>query len=126
VVLKCGHRFHAICGDMWCAKCADKGWGVTCPGCREASNTIVQWSVASTGGRLFVVISGRIPPPSQEISAGYPPLWNSLQGTPPSGNLCWVPPCSRHWGQIIRGYFRGSPQFPSGGNSSKGPQTFQA
>jgi hypothetical protein len=34
VVLKCGHRFHAICGDMWCAKCADKGWGVTCPGCR--------------------------------------------------------------------------------------------
>jgi hypothetical protein len=34
VVLKCGHRFHRICGDMWCAKCADKGWGVTCPGCR--------------------------------------------------------------------------------------------
>jgi hypothetical protein len=34
VVLRCGHRFHAICGDMWCAKCADKGWGVTCPGCR--------------------------------------------------------------------------------------------
>jgi hypothetical protein len=33
VVLKCGHRFHAICGNMWCAKCADKGWGVTCPGC---------------------------------------------------------------------------------------------
>jgi tetratricopeptide (TPR) repeat protein len=36
VVLRCGHRFHAICGDMWCAKCADKGWGVTCPGCRAA------------------------------------------------------------------------------------------
>jgi hypothetical protein len=34
VVLRCGHRFHKICGDMWCAKCADKGWGVTCPGCR--------------------------------------------------------------------------------------------
>jgi tetratricopeptide (TPR) repeat protein len=34
VVLRCGHRFHEICGDMWCAKCADKGWGVTCPGCR--------------------------------------------------------------------------------------------
>jgi hypothetical protein len=34
VVLRCGHRFHAICGDMWCAKCADKGWGVTCPRCR--------------------------------------------------------------------------------------------
>jgi hypothetical protein len=34
VVLKCGHRFHEICGDMWCAKCADKGWGVTCPRCR--------------------------------------------------------------------------------------------
>jgi hypothetical protein len=34
VVLRCGHRFHAICGDMWCAKCVDKGWGVTCPGCR--------------------------------------------------------------------------------------------
>jgi hypothetical protein len=32
VVLKCGHRFHEICGDMWCAKCADKGWGVTCRG----------------------------------------------------------------------------------------------
>jgi hypothetical protein len=31
VVLQCGHRFHAICGDMWCAKCANKGWGVTCP-----------------------------------------------------------------------------------------------
>jgi hypothetical protein len=30
VVLRCGHRFHAICGDMWCAKCADKGWGVSC------------------------------------------------------------------------------------------------
>jgi hypothetical protein len=27
VVLQCGHRFHAICGDMWCAKCAKKGWG---------------------------------------------------------------------------------------------------
>jgi hypothetical protein len=34
VLLKCGHRFHAVCGDMWCAKCANKGWGVTCPGCR--------------------------------------------------------------------------------------------
>jgi hypothetical protein len=34
VVLRCGHRFHEICGDMWCAKCADKGWGVTCPRCR--------------------------------------------------------------------------------------------
>jgi hypothetical protein len=34
VVLKCGHRFHEICGDMWCAKCADKGWDVTCPNCR--------------------------------------------------------------------------------------------
>jgi tetratricopeptide (TPR) repeat protein len=34
VVLRCRHRFHQICGDMWCAKCADKGWGVTCPGCR--------------------------------------------------------------------------------------------
>jgi hypothetical protein len=34
VVLRCGHRFHEICGDMWCAKCADKGWGVTCPSCR--------------------------------------------------------------------------------------------
>jgi hypothetical protein len=34
VVLTCGHRFHEICGDMWCAKCADKRWGVTCPGCR--------------------------------------------------------------------------------------------
>jgi hypothetical protein len=34
VVLVCGHRFHEICGDMWCAKCADKGWGVTCPRCR--------------------------------------------------------------------------------------------
>jgi hypothetical protein len=34
VVLKCGHRFHEICGDMWCAKCADKGWGVICPRCR--------------------------------------------------------------------------------------------
>jgi tetratricopeptide (TPR) repeat protein len=34
VMLRCGHRFHEICGDMWCAKCADKGWGVTCPGCR--------------------------------------------------------------------------------------------
>jgi hypothetical protein len=22
VVLRCGHRFHEICGDMWCAKCA--------------------------------------------------------------------------------------------------------
>jgi tetratricopeptide (TPR) repeat protein len=32
VVLRCGHRFHQICGDMWCAKCADKGWGVTRPG----------------------------------------------------------------------------------------------
>jgi hypothetical protein len=36
VVLECGHRFHEICGDMWCAKCADKGWGVTCPRCRAA------------------------------------------------------------------------------------------
>jgi hypothetical protein len=34
VLLTCGHRFHEICGDMWCAKCADKGWGVTCPRCR--------------------------------------------------------------------------------------------
>jgi hypothetical protein len=34
VVLTCGHRFHEICGDMWCAKCRDKGWGVTCPRCR--------------------------------------------------------------------------------------------
>jgi hypothetical protein len=34
VVLRCGHRFHEVCGDMWCAKCADKGWPVTCPGCR--------------------------------------------------------------------------------------------
>jgi hypothetical protein len=34
VVSRCGHRFHEICGDMWCAKCADKGWGVTCPRCR--------------------------------------------------------------------------------------------
>jgi tetratricopeptide (TPR) repeat protein len=34
VMLQCGHRFHEICGDMWCAKCADKGWGVTCPRCR--------------------------------------------------------------------------------------------
>jgi hypothetical protein len=34
VVLRCGHRFHKICGDMWCAKCAAKCWGVTCPGCR--------------------------------------------------------------------------------------------
>jgi hypothetical protein len=34
VVLRCGHRFHAICGDMWCTKCANKGWGVTCPACR--------------------------------------------------------------------------------------------
>jgi hypothetical protein len=34
VMLRCGHRFHAICGEMWCGKCADKGWGVTCPGCR--------------------------------------------------------------------------------------------
>jgi hypothetical protein len=34
VLLRCGHRFHEICGDMWCAKCADKRWGVTCPGCR--------------------------------------------------------------------------------------------
>jgi hypothetical protein len=35
VVLRCGHRsFHGICGDVWCAKCADKGWGVTRPGCR--------------------------------------------------------------------------------------------
>jgi hypothetical protein len=30
VVLRCGHRFHQVCGDMWCAKCADKGWSVTC------------------------------------------------------------------------------------------------
>jgi tetratricopeptide (TPR) repeat protein len=41
VVLRCGHRFHAICGDMWCAKCADKGWGVTCPRCR-APYAVVQ------------------------------------------------------------------------------------
>jgi hypothetical protein len=34
VMLKCGHRFHAVCGDVWCAKCVDKGWGVTCPRCR--------------------------------------------------------------------------------------------
>jgi hypothetical protein len=34
VVLRCGHRFHEICGDTWRAKCADKGWGVTCPACR--------------------------------------------------------------------------------------------
>jgi hypothetical protein len=34
VVLRCGHRFHEICGDMWCAKCADRGWDVTCPNCR--------------------------------------------------------------------------------------------
>jgi hypothetical protein len=36
VILQCGHRFHAICGGMWCAKCAAKGWGVTCPKCRAA------------------------------------------------------------------------------------------
>jgi hypothetical protein len=36
VVLRCGHHFHAICGDLWCAKCADTGWGVTCPACRAA------------------------------------------------------------------------------------------
>jgi hypothetical protein len=34
VMLRCGHRFHEICGDMWRAKCADKGWGITCPNCR--------------------------------------------------------------------------------------------
>jgi hypothetical protein len=34
VVLRCGHRFHEICGDLWCGKCADTGWGVTCPRCR--------------------------------------------------------------------------------------------
>jgi hypothetical protein len=38
VVLTCGHRFHEMCGDMcgdmWCAKCADQGWSVTCPRCR--------------------------------------------------------------------------------------------
>jgi tetratricopeptide (TPR) repeat protein len=36
VVLTCGHRFHEMCGDMWCSKCAEKGWGVTCPRCRAA------------------------------------------------------------------------------------------
>jgi hypothetical protein len=41
VVLRCGHRFHEMCGEMWCAKCADTGWGVTCPRCR-ASYVLVQ------------------------------------------------------------------------------------
>jgi hypothetical protein len=36
VVLRCGHRFHEICGDMWCATCANKGCDVTCPKCRGA------------------------------------------------------------------------------------------
>jgi tetratricopeptide (TPR) repeat protein len=34
VMLRCGHRFHEICGDMWCSKCANNGCGVTCPRCR--------------------------------------------------------------------------------------------
>jgi tetratricopeptide (TPR) repeat protein len=43
VVLRCGHRFHEVCGDMWCAKCADKGWGVTCPRCRAAHPADKNW-----------------------------------------------------------------------------------
>lgn len=34
VTLRCAHRFHVGCVDLWKTRCASKGLTITCPMCR--------------------------------------------------------------------------------------------